>query len=415
MKKMVIILLLLVSFVSADQVIYEDNQPPVADAGSDLEAYVNQWVVLDGSYSYDRDNNFLTYKWSEEENILGEHESLTLKFENPGVHRINLQVTDNEGLTSTDSVFVYVIAKRRCQNTNTIYFPTDTWCESKWPNVEGEKIFINTKDYSCNLIEVCSDDIDYIIEEAIDCCDGTLLEGGKAHACKFANENAKVQKECQALYLIQGFSDGVYMQDYFEAEMCCFGSEDICRDPSNYNTANPLPKTDTDLSSLECQGNGKGEWVSDLKLELNDISLSDIHARASIDILGTGTCVDYSFALTTMIRKLNYDRKSIYSVESKNHAWNLVRFPLDRKFTVVDTTGNNNPAIKLGSVLSGYEYCEEMLRCYNDLGRVRCPAERFIHGCEEYDSRNKLKESKLGKPIYYTLVFFDKMKQEALI
>jgi RHS repeat-associated protein len=50
---------------NADQVIITtENSRPVADAGPDIEAFVGDMVHLDGSNSFDADNDPLTYQWS---------------------------------------------------------------------------------------------------------------------------------------------------------------------------------------------------------------------------------------------------------------------------------------------------------------------------------------------------------------
>ena len=96
--------------------------------------------------------------------------------------------------------------------------------------------------------------------------------------------------------------------------------------------------------------------------------------------MNTGTCVDYSSAITTLIRKLGYLRDEVYTVRAKDHAYNLIRFKGDDKYTIVDTTGNNY-AIELNSVPQGYDYCESILSCYNDLGTQICPQLEEIYGC----------------------------------
>ncbi len=45
------------------------------------------------------------------------------------------------------------------------------------------------------------------------------------------------------------------MQDYFEAEMCCYGVEELCLNPLNLYTAKPKPKTNKDLTNLRCLNN----------------------------------------------------------------------------------------------------------------------------------------------------------------
>ena len=176
------------------------------------------------------------------------------------------------------------------------------------------------------------------------------------------------------------------MQDYFEAEMCCYGVDQICTKPSNLYTANPKPRTETNPSNIQCKTSEEnrilGTWVSDSRIDLNNIALKDIHAGASVNILSTGTCVDYSFALVTLLRKAGYSKDEVYLVEAPNHAYTAIRLPLDRKFHIVDTTGNNAPSIVLGGTPYGYEYCKNIVNCYNDLGKQLCPELKSIVGCE---------------------------------
>ena len=46
-----------------DITVKDVNHPPVADAGSDKTVQEGSPVVLDGSQSYDIDNDSLTYSW----------------------------------------------------------------------------------------------------------------------------------------------------------------------------------------------------------------------------------------------------------------------------------------------------------------------------------------------------------------
>ena len=43
-------------------------------------------------------------------------------------------------------------------------------------------------------------------------------------------------------------------------------------------------------------------------------------------------------------------------------------------------TGNNE-GLKLGKVPSGYDYCRNIINCYNDLGKQVCPSNSEINGC----------------------------------
>lgn len=87
-------------------------KPPIANAGSDqiltdsdnnnIEA-----VVLDGTASTDPDGTIVLYKWSEGEIILSNLAKPALSF-TVGSHTILLAVTDNDGLTSQDTVVITV-------------------------------------------------------------------------------------------------------------------------------------------------------------------------------------------------------------------------------------------------------------------------------------------------------------------
>ncbi|MFH1209590.1 MAG: hypothetical protein V1663_02265 [archaeon] len=370
------------------------DSSPIAEAGQDVVVYPNQEFILDGSSSYDKENNIpslpSSYIWYEGQQKLGEGPYLKKSYESIDSHKITLQVTDSTGLSSTDSLNVYIVNKRQCKTTNTVYFPLDTNCDRKWPSNEGEIININSPIFACNLFEVCSDELDYVISDAIDCCDGTILQDSKkVNACNFANQySSKNAEKCQSLYIIKSLgSDAIYMQDYFEGEMCCYGVSEICENPLNYFTARPIPNSRAmlDIKKIRCynspESNKVGEWLSDTKIELNNIALSDVPTHVSVNKLATGTCVDYSTALTTLLRKKGYKKDEVYTVEASTHSYNLVKFPSDNKYTIVDTTGNND-GLRLGAVPAGYEYCKEIRKCYNDLGESTCPRLKDINGCE---------------------------------
>jgi hypothetical protein len=370
-----------------------ENKAPIANAGEDKTIPSSTIIILDASKSYDEEGNLpnspSNYIWYENGQEIGKGLNLKKVFP-PGTHKITLQVIDADGLSSTDTIFVSVKSKTTCKDTNAIYVPEDTICNKKWPSQEGSLLTLNSRGYSCNLVEVCDENLDPLIEDSIDCCDGTPLidDRSKANACSFANKySVQDTKKCQALYLIESLGgDSVYMKDYLEAEMCCKGVKELCGNPINFYTAKPLPRTGKDLSKLKCyntQDNSPpGEWVSDTKLELNNIALQDPPTHVSLNILATGTCADYSFALTTLLRKVGYNENEVYTVEAPDHAYNIVRLPLDRKYTIIDTTGNYNLAIVFGNTPPGYEYCENMKNCYNDNGESLCPPLQEIYGCE---------------------------------
>ena len=384
-----------VSIITQQASQQELNLPPIAAAGEDIVAYSGQRIILDASKSTDPDNDLIyqdsSFVWKHNNLVIGRGVTLLKRFDSPGGYTVELEVTDSAGLTSKDTVSVFIQNKNRCRNTTASYFPQDTICDNKWPSHQGELIAINSRSQSCDLIEVCDESTDYIIEDAIDCCDGSpLKDSRKAGACNFANKYSQgSQKRCQGIYLIKGIGDNaIYMQDYFEAEMCCYAVESICTKPANFYKAKPLPRTQKqqNVQNIFCKTTPAnrilGNWYSDTVLSYNNIALQDLHAGATINVLATGTCVDYSVALVTLLRKIGYTQDEVFVAEASNHAYTLIRLPLDRKFHFADTTGNNAPSIILGSTPRGYSYCENLMACYNDHGKQLCPELKSIVGCE---------------------------------
>ncbi len=90
------------------------NQPPVADAGADIE--IVDWdmdgsepVTLDGSGSSDPDGTITAWEWREGVALLGTGPSPTVSLA-LGSHPIGLTITDDDGATAVDTVVVSVVA-----------------------------------------------------------------------------------------------------------------------------------------------------------------------------------------------------------------------------------------------------------------------------------------------------------------
>lgn len=402
------------------------NSAPIALAGDDKTTVPNKDIILDASASYDPDNNIPeseiayedapTYLWytldrtTNEQKEIGRSKIAKTSFPEEGVHKVYLRVTDSLGLSSQSSLKVFVTSKKVCKETNTTYFPPSTKCTKEWHSYEGEKININSEGYACDLFEVCSDKFDYILDDAMDCCDGTpiiynegedLSKNVKQQACEFANKYSKGNaKRCQALYLIKGLGPSrIYLQGYFEAEMCCYGVEDLCGNKNYLYKPLPVPETSVELKGLRCsydfnkilgigsrvQQGKKGEWLSDSRIDRNNIALSDVPTHVSLNLLSTGTCADYSMALTTLLRKAGYEKDEIFTVEGVGHAYNLLKLPLDNKYRVIDTTGNNiglDFSKAFPAARDKYDYCRSIRYCYNDYGKLTCPLMSDIVGCE---------------------------------
>lgn len=93
-----------------------ENQAPIANAGSDVQAVVGDVVNLDGSSSFDPDGDSISYSWvlsspsnlNSSEFIFGQGATPTFNTDLAGDYVIELTVTDSKGLVDVDSVSVVV-------------------------------------------------------------------------------------------------------------------------------------------------------------------------------------------------------------------------------------------------------------------------------------------------------------------
>ncbi|MBU4263961.1 MAG: right-handed parallel beta-helix repeat-containing protein [Proteobacteria bacterium] len=293
-----------------------------------------------------------------------------------------IQNYDEEGV---DCGGMYCPSCADC-DTSAKYGPPDSDCRNPWNNGEGPAVDINTRDASCDLFEVCDPNLDYIVEDALECCENedylTVITGdhlsGRREACSYAHDNsydynfqdnfnALSLKECVGRYIIKAFGQGaVYMQGYFSGEFCCYGSDKFCGEstpdcpywqtkPFAWEMGTPdscshrVEETpDFDMGGHHCEYNyflwwewgEPGYWHSDTGYTSNNDSKADLPAHASINKLSTGTCVDYAISTATMLRKAGYLENEVYAVDGDGHDYNLVRFPDYAKWYYTDTTGN---------------------------------------------------------------------------
>ena len=88
------------------------NQAPVAIAGlnktlNDTDGSGTELVTLNGSNSFDLDGLITSYLWKEGSNVLG-NTSIVNIFLPIGTHQITLNVTDDYGANSSDTVFISI-------------------------------------------------------------------------------------------------------------------------------------------------------------------------------------------------------------------------------------------------------------------------------------------------------------------
>ena len=85
----------------------EENQNPIANAGLDKSVTVNQSISITGSGT-DSDGTIVNYEWKNGDDILGTTATITYIPTVVGINTLMLTVTDNDGLTATDSVSIVV-------------------------------------------------------------------------------------------------------------------------------------------------------------------------------------------------------------------------------------------------------------------------------------------------------------------
>jgi hypothetical protein len=113
------------------------NEPPVADAGApynDINEGDN--VTLDGSGSFDPDNDISLYEW--DINNDGQYDAAgittTVVFNDNGVYTISLKVTDSSGESDTDTATINVGNK-----------PPEVWADSDQPVYVGEPLTVDVE------------------------------------------------------------------------------------------------------------------------------------------------------------------------------------------------------------------------------------------------------------------------------
>jgi parallel beta-helix repeat protein len=270
-------------------------------------------------------------------------------------------------------------------DTTAKYGPPDSDCRDGWNANQGPVVDINTSDHACDLFEVCDPSLDYIVEDALECCENedyiSAISGdrlsGRRDACRWAhraygdnfrdNYDPINLKKCVGRYIIKGIGDSaVYMQGYFRGEFCCNGSDTFCGEKAPdcpYWQTKPAAwemgkidscthrveeRPDFEMGGHRCESNyflwwewgEPGYWSSDTNYLSNNDSVVDLPAHASINKISSGTCVDYAIATATALRKAGYGEDEVYAVDGDGHDYNLVKFPDYAKWYYVDTTGN---------------------------------------------------------------------------
>ena len=85
------------------------NDMPVANAGDDITATFGDTITLNASGSTDSDGTIISYEWEENSHILSTEAVFSKSDFSIGTHTITLTVTDNEGASEVDTIFVNIV------------------------------------------------------------------------------------------------------------------------------------------------------------------------------------------------------------------------------------------------------------------------------------------------------------------
>jgi len=344
--------------------------------------------------------------WSDRDGILASNQSFSRMGMTAGWHSVTLTVTDGTGQTIRDSIELGVAPPSACSDVSPLprYYPVDTPCRDIWPN--GTE--------SCQEIEVCHPGLDYIVLDAVRCCNGTAT----SPACSWARAHADGDnKRCRGLYIIRAFGpDAVYMQGYALFKACCSGYPECTRTswPSLAGTVSFREGFNQNVANLSCRQEewGVDAWRSDTNMSENSAVLGLFPAHATVNILQTGVCVDYAAALATALRKAGYSKSEAMVAASlgydlpllgdhPGHAYNLVKLPGEEGYHIVDTTGNGeginpeglphyfwfvgnfmNQPVRIRVFDWWVGYCSKISPYgFNDLGNMKTPPSSEICGC----------------------------------
>jgi hypothetical protein len=222
--------------------------------------------------------------------------------------------------------------------TGTKYAPSDTPCTTNYPS-DAHRIdwpwTDNELEYTCQFHEVCHPDLDHVIEEALRCCSIQSARIGMTR-----EESLRAE----------------------EAEIDAMPDPDLCR------VARAM--TGDSASCKRCVGlyivKGLGSfarWMVGynwLYPEHNVYGVVDqAPAEKLVNEYQTGICRDYAEVVTTLLRKAGYSVREVGDFCDGAHCYNVVKFPGEREWHVVDTTGNIL-GINFAGLPSGYPYCQNL-------------------------------------------------------
>lgn len=101
---------------------HPSEKPPPASPISMIKkldnAYINDKIFFDGSWSYDPDGTIISYNWSFGDGTFGTGEIIIHNYTIVGEYTITLTVTDNDGLNNTNITTIVIKNNGTSENKN---------------------------------------------------------------------------------------------------------------------------------------------------------------------------------------------------------------------------------------------------------------------------------------------------------
>jgi hypothetical protein len=317
--------------------------------------------------------------------------------------------------------------------TGTIYSPSDSGCEEAWPipggygNYDENQMIIGNYEFGhkCEVMEICSPELDYIIQEASDCCSGKVTDKFKSFkegGCEWAKEEADKfdgsNKACRSLYILKyitgetfekkykrfppipymsctsGLTDGEVEAQFPDYMGECGPKSFLSHKVKNIPECSKLPCNDPFANKNNCfEGLG---WESDTDMSQNNCFPTIGPTHAVVNIMEAGMCIQSSLSILTLLRKAGFSEDEVFVAEGHGHAFLLLKIPGDDKFHAIETSSNLF-GYKFHDHLDpppDFSYCNHMKKYYNDkvmvgiLGdNIYLPFPYDIYGCEEIETQ----------------------------
>ena len=94
--------------VTVSEAIEDSNQPPKADAGLVKYSKINEEIIITGKGS-DVDGNIVSYQWKDGDTVISNVASVSYTPTTLGKHELVLTVTDNKGVSDSDTLVIFTI------------------------------------------------------------------------------------------------------------------------------------------------------------------------------------------------------------------------------------------------------------------------------------------------------------------